>query len=113
MSTRSILATLGLVLVAVAPYPGDLADERADASAEVAVTRGSAELTVRDAWDLTPSSPFAACPALAFAPLDAPEVATTTAVVLGCNVAPAVPAAGFAPATQLISDPEDGSSACA
>ncbi|MGH2599205.1 MAG: hypothetical protein ACREM1_21415 [Longimicrobiales bacterium] len=80
MSTRSILATLGLVLVAVAPYPGDLADEPADASAEVAVKRGSAQLTVRDAWDLTPSSPFAACPALAIAPLDAPEVAITTAV---------------------------------
>jgi hypothetical protein len=55
MSARSILAATSLLFVLQAPYPGELAGEPADASAEIAVSRATACSGSRDVAESTPS----------------------------------------------------------
>ena len=55
MSARSILAAASLLFVMFAPYPGELAGEPADASAEIAVSRATVCSGTRDVAESTPT----------------------------------------------------------
>jgi hypothetical protein len=57
MDVRPTMAALSLLLVLLAPCPGDLAGEPADASAEIAVVRATSHAASRHIHDAPPASP--------------------------------------------------------